>query len=90
MRPLLIGSWAPRFLIHKRVVMTDQPSPEDLKKWHRWFAVECNNAALELAEKTSRSEAESAQLLDAAHAAAFHWNQSGTELNVARARLLLA
>ena len=70
--------------------MPDRPSAGDLEKWHRWFAVECNNTAWDLAERTTRSEAENAQLLDAAHAAAFHWTQSGTELNVARARLLLA
>jgi hypothetical protein len=69
--------------------MPEEPNEEDLRKWHRWFAVECNNDAWRLSEAASRSAAEDAEMLNAAHAAAFHWNQVGTELNVALAETLL-
>jgi hypothetical protein len=70
--------------------MADKPSAEDLARWHRWFAVECNNRAWQLADKPSRTAAESDAMLDAAHASALHWSHIGNELNDARARMLLA
>lgn len=66
-------------------------SPEDAKpeSWHRFFGSTANNAAWGLAElpadRVSRRD-----LLDAAHAAAWHWQQIGTELNRMRAAMLLA
>ncbi|HSQ81396.1 MAG TPA: hypothetical protein VLU54_09725 [Casimicrobiaceae bacterium] len=66
-------------------------SPEDAKpeSWHRFFGSTANNAAWGLAElpadRVSRGD-----LLDAAHAAAWHWQQIGTELNRMRAAMLLA
>ena len=68
----------------------EQPSQADLEKWHRWFAIECNNLAWRLSEKESPTAAELEEMLLAAHAAAFHWSKVGNELNVARARMLLA
>jgi hypothetical protein len=35
--------------------MADDPAPEDIEKWNKWFAVECNNRAWRLAEQTSRT-----------------------------------
>ena len=66
--------------------------PEDSKPdaWHRYFAMECNNRAWTLAGQQVRSEAESSEMLNAAHAAAWHWNIVGTDLNQMRARSLLA
>ncbi len=66
--------------------------PEDTKPdaWHRYFAMECNNRAWDLAGQPVRSEDESWEMLNAAHAAAWHWNIVGTELNRMRARMLLA
>jgi hypothetical protein len=70
--------------------MSDQPSEDDIRKWHRWFAVECNNRAWRLSEAPTRSAKENAEMLDAAHAAAFHWRKVGTEIHAARADMLLA
>ena len=70
--------------------MADQPSPEDLARWHRWFAIESNNMAWPLADQRSRTDAEQDEMLNAAHAAAWHWSRVGNALNDARARMLLA
>ena len=70
--------------------MPDQPTEDDIRKWHRWFAVECNNRAWRLSEAPARSATEDAEMLDAAHAAAFHWSKVGTEVHRARADMLLA
>jgi hypothetical protein len=70
--------------------MSDQRSDEDIQKWQRWFAVECNNRAWRLSEAPSRSPTEDNEMLNAAHAAAFHWSKIGTEVHAARAAMLLA
>jgi hypothetical protein len=72
----------------KEGAMTEQPSPEEQSKWHRRFAVECNNLCWELTTK-ARSAEEDVEMLNAAHAAAFHWSKVGTELNDIRAKMLL-
>jgi hypothetical protein len=66
-------------------------SPEDIKpeSWHRFFAAAANNHAWELAELRA-SEADLRELLNAAHAAAWHWQAIGNELNRMRAVMLLA
>ncbi len=64
-------------------------SPEDIRAWDRWFAVECNNQAWDLVEQASRTAEDAEKMLQAAHAAAHHWSRVGTELNFARADLLL-
>ena len=69
--------------------MTEQPSEQDRKQWHRRFAVEANNRAWTLTEQPHLTADERAELLDAAHAAAHHWNQIGTATQVAQAELLL-
>lgn len=69
--------------------MAETSSPEDAAKWHKRFAVECNNRAWRLSEAAQRSEAEDEEMLLAAHAAAYHWGRIGTPLHVARARMLL-
>jgi len=69
--------------------MHDTVAPEEIARWNRWFAVECNNRAWRLAEKADRTEAEDAEMLHAAHAAALHWSEVGTELHNARALMLL-
>lgn len=70
--------------------MPHLPKDTQLDSWHRYFAMEANNRAWELAALSSRSDAESRELLDTAHASAYHWNQVGTELNRVRANYLLA
>jgi tetratricopeptide (TPR) repeat protein len=64
--------------------------PFDLAKAHRWFAIELNNRAWDLVEKADRTDAETAEMIHAAHAAAFHWSKAGTEINAVRALNLLA
>jgi hypothetical protein len=69
--------------------MAHAPEPEELEKWHKWFAIECNNRAWRLAEQTTRSPAEDEEMLNCAHAAALHWAKVGTGLHRARAAILL-
>lgn len=69
--------------------MPAELSPEEIARSHRWHANECNNLAWKLSEQPARAPVEDDQMLDAAHAAAFHWARVGTELNQARARMLL-
>jgi hypothetical protein len=57
--------------------------------WHRRFAVDANNRAWSLAEKTELTPAEERELLYAAYASAHHWSKIGTEEQFARAELLL-
>ena len=69
--------------------MSASTNDEELQKWHRWFAVESNNRAWRLSESASRSAAEDNEMLNAAHAAAFHWSKVGTEIHAARVDMLL-
>jgi hypothetical protein len=66
-----------------------RPSPEEISQWQKWFAVACNNRGWELVEQPQRSPADVHEMLHAAHAAAWHWARVGTELNEARANMLL-
>lgn len=65
--------------------------PQDTKPelWHRFFGASANNRAWELAESPA-DQIKGVELLNAAHAAAWHWQQIGTELNRMRALMLLA
>jgi len=65
------------------------PSPDEIAKWHRWFAVECNNRAWDLAAQPAWTETEREEMRNAAFAARYHWGVVGTELNAARADGLL-
>jgi hypothetical protein len=65
------------------------PTDTDPASWHRFFGATANNAAWALAELPA-SQVDRRQLLNAAHAAAWHWEQIGTELNGMRALMLLA
>jgi hypothetical protein len=66
-------------------------SPEDTKpeSWHRFFGASANNTAWTLAELPA-AEVSHRDLLNAAHAAAWHWQHVGSELNRMRALMLLA
>jgi hypothetical protein len=66
------------------------PPPFDVKRAHAWFAVELNNLAWDLVEAGRRSDVETERMIHAAHAACFHWLQSGDLLNHLRAQCLLA
>lgn len=63
---------------------------EQIADWHRWFAVECNNAAWDLIGAEHRTTPDDQLVLDLAHAAAYHWGQVGTPLYWARAEVALA
>lgn len=67
----------------------EQPTTEELVRFHRYFAVEANNEAW---QRTLDDPAEHdlTAMLNAAHAAAFHWAEVGNDLNAFRATLLLA
>lgn len=69
--------------------MADAPDPDEIEKWQRWFAIECNNRAWRLAEQATRTSAEDEEMLHSAHAAALHWSRAGGELEHARAAMLL-
>ena len=70
--------------------MPHEPQDTDPNSWRRYFAIESNNRAWELAVQTSRTSEETIEMLNAAHAAALHWNVVGNELNHMRAKTLLA
>lgn len=70
--------------------MSHLPEDTNPHNWHRYFAMENNNRAWELAALPSRSESEQSDMLNAAHAAAAHWGVVGSELNDMRAKMLLA
>jgi len=69
--------------------MTHSSEDADAKSWHKRFAMACNNRAWDLSVQP-RSGAQDREMLDAAHASAWHWAQAGTELNRMRATMLLA
>jgi len=64
--------------------------PFDLAKAHRWFAVEFNNQAWDLVEKSSRTADQTQQLIHLAHASVLHWQSVGNALNQQRGENLLA
>lgn len=65
-------------------------APFDVKRAHRWFAVELNNAAWDLVDAERRSPQEVERMIHAAHGACFHWLQVGDLLSHLRAQCLLA
>jgi hypothetical protein len=69
--------------------MAETLTPEEITRSHRWHAIECNNLAWALADKSKRTSQEEEEMLNAAHASAFHWSRVGGELNGARAKMLL-
>ena len=70
--------------------MTDTPSDDEIRKWHRRFGIDANNRGWALAESTTRTPAETDEMLHVAHAAAWHWSKVGTPHNAALADVLLA
>ena len=66
-------------------------TPENLQpeNWHRYFAINANNAAWNMSESLE-DVLNHTELLDAAHASAWHWRVVGTSLNQMRSTMLLA
>ena len=69
--------------------MSQQEISDESRAWHREVAMQCNNRAWALSVRP-RSPEEDREMLDAAHASAWHWALVGTELNRMRAMMLLA
>jgi hypothetical protein len=69
--------------------VSDAKAPEEAIAWHRRFAAAANNRAWDLTVRT-RSRAEDEEMLNVAHASAWHWAKVGSELNRMRATMLLA
>ncbi len=69
--------------------MSGDASPEERVQWHRFFAIDCNNEAWQLAESPTVRDRKR-ELLDLAHASVYHWTKVGTELNKIRGYELLA
>ena len=65
--------------------------PENLlpESWHRFFAITANNAAWNMSESLE-DVLNHTELLDAAHASAWHWRVAGTTINQMRSTMLLA
>ena len=66
------------------------PSPEETALWQKRLAAQANNRAWHLSESTSRSSAESQEMLHAAHAAMHLWSIVGNDHHKAHALQLLA
>ena len=65
------------------------PQEQDPASWHKFFGASANNQAWALVEMPP-AEVDRRQVLDAAHAASWHWRQIGDELKRMRALMLLA
>ena len=64
--------------------------PFDVKRAHRWFAVELNNLAWDLLEAPALTPEQVDRMIHAAHGACFHWLEVGTPIHHLRAQCLLA
>ena len=69
--------------------MQQAPEASDPQGWHKQFAAAANNRAWDLAVLT-RTPAQDQEMLDAAHASAWHWRAVGTVQHRMRATMLLA
>ena len=57
---------------------------QDQHEIHRKFAIELFNQTWDLMEKSDRSQAETDQMIHAAHASRYHWGVVGKPVNLAR------
>lgn len=69
--------------------MKSKVDVDQILETHRYFAIECNNKAWSLAEAKDANDHRE-ELLNLAHAAAFHWQAIGNDLQKMRATMLLA
>lgn len=70
--------------------MAERPQPEEIAKWHLWFAVEANNRAWQLTEQEEPTDEQRSEALLTAYVSVYHWSQAGTEKNKALGEMLLA
>ncbi|HUQ70047.1 MAG TPA: hypothetical protein VM165_11015 [Planctomycetaceae bacterium] len=67
------------------------PEPTfDVAAAHRWFAIDCNNAAWDLIEQADRTASDTDRMLHLAHASCWHWQQIGQPIHQLRGLTLLA
>ena len=64
------------------------PTEEEVQRMHRYFAIECNNNAWELAERGERTKEQEQEMISLSEVAAWHWSKVGTPINAARADML--
>ena len=69
--------------------MTDRPSEDEIQVWQRRLGSSANNRGWTLSEQATRSPAEDAEMLHAAHASRYLWSKVGNEKNFALGDLLL-
>ena len=62
----------------------------DVEIAHQYFAKKLNGEVWDLLEKESRTPAEDALMMHAAHASLYHWMQVGTVVNHQRGEWLIA
>ena len=60
-----------------------EPDSEEIRRWHRRFAVDLFNRSWDLLEMPERSGDDDAEMLAAAFGSAWHWQQVGTAENLA-------
>ena len=60
------------------------------KEAHKTFAREAHEKTWQLLEMAGRSPEQDAEMIEAAHTSAYHWEKAGTGLNHQRAQWLLA
>lgn len=65
------------------------PEQDEIDRFHRYFAVECNNNAWELADLADRSDEQTQEMIRLAEVAAWHWSKVGRPIHFARADMLL-
>ncbi len=70
--------------------MANNPGADEIERFHRYFAVEANNRAWTLLEQRDRSRRENLELIRVAGASVWHWNAVGTDVQKARASMLMA
>lgn len=70
--------------------MEEQPTQEEIDRWHRRFAVECNNAAWDLTSKPDRTAGEDQEMLNLAYASTYHWSKAGQPIQIARCNITLS
>ncbi|MCA9279897.1 MAG: hypothetical protein H6815_05555 [Phycisphaeraceae bacterium] len=68
---------------------TTKQASFDLPVAHRYFGVECNNAAWDLIEQDDRTGEETDRMIALAHASAFHWQHIGTPTHAVRGLVLV-
>ena len=69
--------------------MSKAPDNHHPENWHRYFAINANNAAWNMSESLE-DVLNHTELLDAAHASAWHWRVAGTTIHQMRSTMLLA